>query len=115
LNNLAVLQSDQNDYGKAEKAYLEALEIYQRLAKGNPNTYLPDLAMTQINMSIFYQESKVDKERSIQLADAAITNLLPFRHIPYIQTYLQNAVAVLQKWDIDVETYMEQKLKNYED
>jgi tetratricopeptide (TPR) repeat protein len=34
-NNLGIMYSDLNAYDKAEGAYAEALEIYQRLAQAN--------------------------------------------------------------------------------
>jgi len=114
LNGLAVLQSEKKEFEKAEKSYQEALQIYRKLAQVNPQTYLPYLAMSQINMSIYYQESKINKELSIQLVDEAVTNLLPFYEIPYIQNYLESAYYVLRDWNIDVEKYMEEKLKDNE-
>jgi tetratricopeptide (TPR) repeat protein len=113
LNNLGALYSNKKEYKKAEKDFLEALKIYRTLAQSNPQAFLPYLAGTQINMSIFYQKSKIDKEQSFQLVDEAITNLLPFGHIPYIQNYLNTAYQVLEAWDIDVETYLAQKLKDH--
>ena len=55
-NNLGVLYSAKNEYAKAENAYLEALEIYQRLATTNPATYEPDVAGTQNNLGTLYGE-----------------------------------------------------------
>ncbi|MDO5969355.1 tetratricopeptide repeat protein [Flavivirga aquimarina] len=110
LNNLAVLQRAKNEFEKAESSYEEALEIRRKLAEANPQTYLPDVGMTQINMGIYYQESKIDRALSIQLVDEAITNLLPFYQIPYIQNYLKVAFKVLKGWEIDIETYLEKKM-----
>ncbi|MGF1521950.1 MAG: hypothetical protein ACFBSF_06475 [Leptolyngbyaceae cyanobacterium] len=50
---LAVLQTDQNNLSPAQANYEEALQIYRTLAEANPRTYLPDVAMTLINLSIF--------------------------------------------------------------
>lgn len=66
--------------------------------------------MTQINMSIYYQKSKVNKKLSIQLVDEAITNLLSFVQISYIQDYLKEAVNVLKNWNIDVGEYLNPKM-----
>ena len=65
--------------------------------------------MTQINMSIFYQEAIINKELSISLACDAIDNLMPFSELPYIQNYFKVAFQVLNNWDIDVEKYLSQK------
>lgn len=113
LNNLAVLQRAKNEFEKAEASYEEALSIRRELARLNPQTYLPDVGMTLINMGIYYKESKIDKELSIQLTDEAITLLAPFAEIPYIQNYLKVAFQTLKDWEIDVEVYWENKIKSF--
>jgi len=55
LNNLAVLYSDKNDYPAAEAAYKRALEIRERLAANNPQTYEPDVATTLNNLGFLYK------------------------------------------------------------
>jgi tetratricopeptide (TPR) repeat protein len=112
LNNLANLQRFKNELDKAEKAYLETLEIRKKLTIVNPQTFLPDLAGSQINLGIFYQESKIDKKKSLQFIDEAVTNLLPLHQIPYIQNYIKIALNVLKKWDIDIEEYLNKKLND---
>ena len=67
LNNLGRLQRDKNELDKAEKSYAEALEIYRRLAQTNPQTYLPDVGMIQINLGIFYLKSKIEKYKENRL------------------------------------------------
>ncbi|MCP4347039.1 MAG: tetratricopeptide repeat protein, partial [Desulfobacterales bacterium] len=57
LNNLGVLYRNSNDYPAAAKAYKRSLEIREKLAKDNPDTYLPDVANTLNNMGIFYWSS----------------------------------------------------------
>jgi tetratricopeptide (TPR) repeat protein len=57
LNNLAFLYSNTNRYEPAEKYYLEALELYRKLAQANPNAYLSDVAMTLNNLAILYYET----------------------------------------------------------
>ena len=37
-------------------AYDEALHIFRRLADANPDTYLPDLAMTLNNLAVLYSD-----------------------------------------------------------
>ncbi len=112
LNNLASLHSNKKEFEKAEQEYNEALQIKRELAKANPQTYLPNVAITLINMSIFYKKAKVNKELSIELVDKAITILLPFANIPYIQNYLKGALAILKNWGIDTEKYLKQKLNH---
>lgn len=43
------LFSCSNEFEEARQAYQEALEIYRSLAAVNPQTYLPDVAMTLNN------------------------------------------------------------------
>jgi len=97
LNNLANLQRDKNEFEEAEKSYQEALKIYRKLA---------------INMGIFYRESKINKELSIQFADEAITNMLLLPETPQIQNYLELSFNILRGWNIDVDKYLEEKLKD---
>ena len=98
LNNLANLQRAKNEYGKAQQSFEEALGIRRKLAEVNPQTYLPNLGMTLKNMSIFYQDSKPDKDKSLALIEEAFQCLLPFQHIPYIQNYLESGFyEVLQR------------------
>ncbi|MCP4344270.1 MAG: tetratricopeptide repeat protein, partial [Desulfobacterales bacterium] len=46
-----------NDYPAAAKAYKRSLEIREKLAEDNPDTYLPDVAMTLNNLGILYRNS----------------------------------------------------------
>ena len=50
LNNLASLHSDTNRYDKAQKEYSEVLEIFRKLAKENPDAYMPSVATTLNNL-----------------------------------------------------------------
>ncbi|MGD1861172.1 MAG: tetratricopeptide repeat protein, partial [Leptolyngbyaceae cyanobacterium] len=52
LNNLAVLQSVQNELSTAQASYEEALQIRRTLAEENPRTYLPDVATTLNNLAV---------------------------------------------------------------
>ncbi len=108
LNNLGIVHRTEKEFPKAEKKYQEALEIFKAFAKSHPQVYQPYVAQTLINMSIFYQENKVNKELSIQLADEAISILLPLANIPYIQKYLGTAALVLKNWGVDIEKYTPQ-------
>ncbi len=78
----------------------------------NPQTYLPDVATTLINVSIYYLQNKQDKEHSFVLVDEAITYLLPLQGIGYIQNYLKVAVQILNALEVDVEAYIQNKLSN---
>jgi len=52
LNNLGVLQSARQDYGGAERSYVEALKIRRELARTNPSVYQPYVAGTLNNLGI---------------------------------------------------------------
>ena len=64
-NNAGSLYSDQGQSDKAEKYYLDAIEIYERLVKENADAYEPDLATSYNNTGIFYavhgQPQKAEK------------------------------------------------------
>jgi len=51
---LATLHFLKNEFPKAEAAYTEVLNIYQALAEINQQTYLPTVAITAMNLSLFY-------------------------------------------------------------
>jgi len=55
LNNLALLQSAQNDFKQAEPTLKKALQIYRKLE--NPKNYLAVIAMTLNNLALL-QEAK---------------------------------------------------------
>src|SRR6202521_5742818 len=58
LNNLAILYSDTQRPGEAEKAYDEALGIYRELAKRNPEVYRPVVAVTLNNLANLYRATQ---------------------------------------------------------
>ena len=93
LNNLANLQSDRNEYDKAEASYQEALEIYKELAKANPQTYLSDVAMTLNNLAVLQSDrNEYDK------AEASYQEALEIRRQlakANPQTYLSDVAATL--------------------
>jgi tetratricopeptide (TPR) repeat protein len=72
LNNLAILQSDKNEFPQALVNYEEALKIRRELAKENPRTYLPDVAMTLNNLAILqsdkneFPQALVNYEEALQ-------------------------------------------------
>ncbi len=70
-NNLGILYDDLGRFEDAEKAYLEALEIYKELAEKSPDAYLPDVAMTQNNLGNLYR--KLGKfEKAVKYFDEAL-------------------------------------------
>ena len=55
-NLLGLLYKAQNQRDKAEKYYLAAIEIRERLAKKNADAYEPDLATSYNNAGVFYSD-----------------------------------------------------------
>ncbi len=95
---MAVLHQGLNEYETALGEYEEALEIRRQLAATNPQSYLPKVAMTVINLSIFYFQSVTNQQRSIELAQEALEILQPFMEIPMFQQYASIAQQVLDAW-----------------
>ena len=56
LNNLATLHYFLNQYTTAEKEYLEALDIFRKLAKENPDVYLGDVASMLNNLGAMHKD-----------------------------------------------------------
>ena len=74
LNNLGGLyvSKPEPEYGKAEECGNECLDIRRALAAEQPQVYNPNLARILVNMSMFYQNHRPNKERSIRLAKEAL-------------------------------------------
>lgn len=95
-----------NQFSKAQRLYEEALKIYRAPAAENPSAYLPDVAVTLINLSISYLQAVPEKEKSIAAAQEAIELLLPFyQQAPYLQKYREAAFGVLKENGVDVESF----------
>ncbi|MBP6812036.1 MAG: tetratricopeptide repeat protein [Saprospiraceae bacterium] len=52
----AYFLQNHNQYSQAQPLYEEALQIYRQLAQQNPQTYLPDVAMTLNNLANLYSD-----------------------------------------------------------
>ncbi|MBS0159042.1 MAG: tetratricopeptide repeat protein, partial [Nitrospira sp.] len=112
LNNLGNLSRDRHDVAAAQAAYDEALHIYRRLAGANPDTYLPNLAMTAVNLSIFYLKSLPDQDKSLAHAGESLAAAWPFADVlPATQEYVRTALQVVEAWGIDAKAFLEETLK----
>jgi Tetratricopeptide repeat len=73
LNNLAILQAGQNDYGNAQRNYEEALQIRRTLVEENPRSFLPYVATTLNNLAILqknqndYGNAQRNYEEALQI------------------------------------------------
>jgi tetratricopeptide (TPR) repeat protein len=70
LNSLAILYSQTQRLGKAEKAYDESLAIYRDLAKRNPELYRSQVAKALNDLAIVYRNTRRPKEASKALREA---------------------------------------------
>ena len=59
-----MLDRDQNRTEEARKELGEALQIRRELAQKNPETYLPDVAMTLINLGLVHRgQNRMEEAR----------------------------------------------------
>ncbi|WP_273211653.1 tetratricopeptide repeat protein [Runella zeae] len=108
LNNLALLQKATNDFSKAEKNYLEALQIRRRLAESNPAAYEADVATTLNNLASLQKAtndfSKAEKNylEALQIR-RRLAESNPAAYEADVATTLNN-LALLQKATNDFST-----------
>ena len=80
-NSAGVFYSDQGQPDKAEKYYLDAIEIYERLVERNPDAYEPDLAKSYNNAGNLYSNhGQPDKAEKYYLAAIEIYERLAKRN-----------------------------------
>lgn len=108
-NNMAILYRTRKDVKKAEKFFLEAIKIFRNLIETHPKKYTSYLAATLLNLSRLYQKQIQNRELSLQLIDEMLTLLFPFRHVPFIQTYINEACKTLNALGIDYVAYLNEK------
>ena len=106
LNQLGIIQLYIISYGPAEASFQEALSICRPLKIVNPQKDLPFTAMTLNNLAKLYQVVKPNKKKSITYVQEAISILLPFSNLPYVQDYLHESRKILKDWGLDPETYI---------
>ena len=106
---MAILQSDKNEFTGALEAYQEALDIRRTLAKENPQVFLPYVAMTMVNLSVFYLQSQPDRKASVELAMEVILIAIQFQQVPAVMQDAGTAVQVLQAWEVDVEAVLKER------
>ena len=85
----ALLLQSLNDFKKAKTLYEKVLQELRELSKQNPEAYLPDVAMTQQNLTIFYLrlEKKEDAEKAYQEAHDIYQELASLHHGTYEIAY----------------------------
>ncbi|OWY22222.1 hypothetical protein C7N43_34375, partial [Sphingobacteriales bacterium UPWRP_1] len=70
LNNLGILLKAKNEFTEALLKYEEALEIRRNLAQANPQTWLPDVAMTLNNLGVLQQAKNEFTEALLKYEEA---------------------------------------------
>ena len=95
-NLLGILYKAQNQRDKAEKYYLSAIEIGERLVEKNADAYEPDLATSYNNAGVFYHEhGQSGKAEKYYLAAIEIRERLVEKNAdayePYLATSYNNA------------------------
>jgi tetratricopeptide (TPR) repeat protein len=109
----AYFLQEHNQFIVAIPWYEEALRIYRRLAEANPQTYLPYVAGTAMNLSLFYLQSLPDRERSLDYAREALAAALPFvERLPAAGNYARTTLQVVEKWEIDTKTFLEETIQS---
>jgi tetratricopeptide (TPR) repeat protein len=101
LNGLAILHSDTNQHKKAAVELVEALTIYRRLAKGNPEAYEPDVAMTLNNLALLHSKTNKHDAAAAEYAEALtiyrrLAKGNPEAHEPDVAMTLNN-LAILHR------------------
>jgi len=92
--------ADKNKLLEAESTYKKSLDIYRNLAKTNPQTHLPDVAIAATNICIFYLQAMTDQEKSLAYAREALIAALPFREsVLSVQSNVSTVLAVISEWD----------------
>jgi len=94
LNNLANLHCAKNAMAIAEQEYQEALQIRRELAVENPRSFLPYVAVTLLNLSIFYKQAK--PEKSLALAQEVLEIAQEFPDLPSVQKNVEKARRILK-------------------
>jgi hypothetical protein len=92
---LANLHQSINKPNEALSEHWEALKIRRELAKKNPDTYLPDVAITLNNLAIFYLKIQPNRKHSIAYAEEAKAILQPYKHIPHLAQHFSTSVKLL--------------------
>ncbi|MBF9253220.1 tetratricopeptide repeat protein [Pontibacter sp. 172403-2] len=86
----------------AEKLYIEAFKINQQLVMINPNAFMLDSAGTMVNMSLFYQRKKPNKNLSLALVRQAAHYIFPFiMQIESANQGLQIMANIIGKWELE--------------
>lgn len=104
-------------FGEAECAFIEALEIFQKLDDKNPDTFKPDVATTQYNLGTLYSVLEKFEEAELAYREALeIKKKVQFYSFELTDVWLSLGALYtsLGKFD-DAETLFIKTLTNYEE
>jgi tetratricopeptide (TPR) repeat protein len=101
-NDLGILYTDQNRQKDARHAFEEALDIYRKLVKKDPEVYTPELAATLNNLGILHSEQNRKEEARAVYGEALtlqrdLAKKNPQIHLPQLATTLINFGSFLGK------------------
>ena len=101
-NNLAVLYSHTQRFDESENMFKAAIEIQERLAKENPKSYEPDLAISYNNLANLYniilrfEESEKMYKAAIEIRERLV-NENPKAYEPYLADSYNNLAFLYYK------------------
>ncbi|CAF4659591.1 unnamed protein product [Rotaria sp. Silwood1] len=100
-NGEAILHQNKNEYTKAEQEYVEALDIYRKLAKTQPQVYLPGVAMTLNNLANLHKNKNEYTKAEQEYVEALdiyrkLAKTQPQVYLPDVAMTLNN-LAILHK------------------
>jgi hypothetical protein len=97
---------ENNQFTTAKLWCEEALALFRTVAEAHPDAYLSSVAVTAVNLSIFYLQSVPDKEKSLNYAKEALVSALPLvEFFPVAQDYARSALQVAEAWGLDAEEF----------
>ncbi len=97
----AIFLYKHNKFNQAQPLYEEALQIYRELARENPQTYLPDVAMTLNNLAVLHTNKNelneaFEKHQEALQIRRELAKENPATYLPDVAMTLNN-LAVLHK------------------
>jgi tetratricopeptide (TPR) repeat protein len=111
-NNLGIPDHEQNRMDDARKDYEETLKTYRELARKDPATYLPDVAMTLNNLGVLDSAQDRMKEARQEYAESLKIYRKLAQKNP--EAYLPNVAALNNLGALDRDkNRIEEALKTY--
>lgn len=97
LNSFGSVQRYTGDFAGAKASWDEAVDLWKNLAVENPQAYLPCLAMTYVNITMYCQKDLHNIESAVQFASEAKRILSYCNPTPFVQQMFQKVDRVLEQ------------------